>query len=352
MKAKVAIVSLRCNPAFIQHLIAYAKAVTELGHEVVLLLDPAYQHFTELREVAPILEPGANLCADSWTHAVFLNVALENRELADALRHQNTKILYVYHEPWQMSVSYLFGEGIKSTLKAILAHRTTIPMLRIANMVILESQFGLEAYQGSDARFNGACTSFPQIYDDEAPNDLPSLLAPKRYFAFIGALCHSHGFDQFVTFMQNSLEQGKNVTFLIASRNPFPAHILRSARLRPNLGNIEIRCGQPLTNDEMNRCYAESFCVWNIYRRSTQSGVLPKAFMFGTPVIASKLGSFPEYIEEGVNGRFATAEDHQGIQKALEEIRRNIGTYAANCRRTFVDTFFYRSRLTDLERLL
>ena len=138
--------------------------------------------------------------------------------------------------------------------------------------------------------------------------------------------------------------------FLIASRLPLPGTLLNDPTLRKNLDRIEIRCGRPLGNDEINRCYLESFCVWNIYRRSTQSGVLPKAFMFGTPVIASRVGAFPEWVEEGVNGRFAEARDCEGILAALEDIRNNIEGYATRCRQTFIEKFFYRSNLAAIQR--
>jgi glycosyltransferase involved in cell wall biosynthesis len=119
-----------------------------------------------------------------------------------------------------------------------------------------------------------------------------------------------------------------------------------------NSAKIEILCGKPLGNADINLCYAKSICVWNLYRTSTQSGVLPKAFMFGTPVIASKIGSFPEFIQEGVNGRFASARDHEGTWTAFEEIRSNLGMYAANSRKTFLETFYYRPHLGELGRLL
>jgi glycosyltransferase involved in cell wall biosynthesis len=219
-------------------------------------------------------------------------------------------------------------------------------------MVILASRNGLNEYLNADARFNRNFACFPLIYDDEAAGDVSELLPEKRYFGYIGNLCRAHGFDEYLSFMRYALQRGLDVRFLIASRNPLPGYILRDSRLRRNLDKIEIRCGWPLQNDEMNRCYAESFCIWNLYRRSTQSAVLPKAFMFGTPVIASAIGSFPEYIQEGVNGRFADARNNESVRTALEDIRSNISSYSANCRRTFLETFFYRSRLPDLEGML
>lgn len=352
MKGKVVLVSLRFNPAFTQFLIAYAKAVRELGHEASFLLDPTYARFPELVNVAPIFELGKAPLANSWTHAVFLNPSVENRELAAALKRDGTKILYVYHEPWQMSLRYLMDEGLLATLRAALAHHFTIPILKLADKVILASRYGLSQYQKADARFNRNPVYFPLIFDDDAPGDVAELLLQKRYFGYIGNLCRAHGFDQYLSFMRHALRRGTDLRFLIASRSPFPGHILNDPLISLNLDKIEMRCGRPLANDEMNRCYAESFCVWNIYRRSTQSAVLPKAFMFGTPVLASRIGSFPEYVRDGYNGRFAPGNDTESIGRALEDIRANPMRYVTSCRQSFTETFFYRSQLRDLSLLL
>jgi glycosyltransferase involved in cell wall biosynthesis len=349
--AKVVIVSLRFNPAFIQFLIAYGKAMRSLGHETAFMLDPGYRRFPELEAEAPVYsaEDGRQR---PWTHAVFLNPSVDNRELAGALKRSGTKILYLFHEPWQMSFRHLRTEGVGETMKAIVAHRATVPVLKLADTVILGSRHGLSVYEKSDARFNRSAVYIPLIMDDEAPADVTTNLERKQYFGFIGALGRSHGFDQYVSFMRWEIRRGGDLRFLVASRNPLPEAILKDPMLSRNRERIELRCGQPLNNEEMNCCYAECFCIWNLYRRSTQSAVLPKAFMFGTPVIASRVGSFPEYVQEGVNGRFAEADDSEGIQSALEDMRRNLGNYSQNCRRTFRGTFFFESQLPEIRRVM
>ena len=352
MKAKIAIISLRFNPAFIQHLIAYAKAARELGHEPEFVLDPAYRDFPELNLAVSHYETSTNTPTVAWRCAIFLNPSLKNQKLARALKQEGSKIFYVYHEPWQMSLDYLWSEGLVGTLKAIVAHHVTVPALRLADTVMVPSQYGLDKYQHSDARYNANGIYLPLMYDDEGPSAIAGFLLQKQYFGYIGSLCRSHGFDQYLSFIRYALQRDLRVSFLIASRNPLPVSITSDPLFSRNPERVKIRCGKPLGNDEINRCYAESICVWNLYRRSTQSGVLPKAFMFGTPVIAENIGSFPEFTQDGLNGRFASARDHEGIWIAFEEIRSNIAAYAANSRRTFLETFYYRARLADLRRLL
>jgi glycosyltransferase involved in cell wall biosynthesis len=108
-----------------------------------------------------------------------------------------------------------------------------------------------------------------------------------------------------------------------------------------------------LSNDEINEYYLKSFCVWNIYNCSTQSGVLPRAFMAGAAVIAKGNGSFPEFIRPGMTGEFvASGDDHEEIFQSAEKIRRETPRYVGECRKSFMGTFFYGANREKLAAIL
>ena len=348
---KVAVVSLRYNPAHLSHLTGFGKAFRELGYEVEYLLNPLYARFPELSVFAPVLPCQRGFSGGPYSHAVFVNVSAQNRSVATLLKQRGTRVLYVYHEPWKYSFDYLEGEGLKGWLSGALAHQVSKAMLKVSDAVILPSRYGAQIYAQGDIRHNRNAHVVPIMYDDECDGAL--FEGPvRKYFSYIGSICRAHGFDQYVAFMKYALARKLKLDFMIASKCPLPEYVLKDELIRGNLHRINIVCGRTLTSEEINKCYAESFCVWNLYRRSTQSGVLVKSFMFGAPVIASRTGSFIEFIRDGFNGRFASAEDLKGIASALEDIRENIAEYAAECRNTFLETFFYRANLSELERLL
>ncbi len=56
------------------------------------------------------------------------------------------------------------------------------------------------------------------------------------------------------------------------------------------------------------------------YREIYQSGVLLWAYSFGRPVLATRVGSFPECIEEGRSGWLVDKEDVPALQQALVHI--------------------------------
>jgi glycosyltransferase involved in cell wall biosynthesis len=352
LKGRICITSRRFNPAHVQHLIAYAKLSRELGIEPVFLLDREYQRFPELQRLAKVIGPESDLVSEGFTHALFYNASTENVKVASALKKNGTRILYVLHEPGQQALKFLWSEGITTGIRGLLAHSLSVPMIKTADLVLLASRFGLKIYNESDRKHNVHCDYFPLIYDDDVSGDVGALLSGKKYFAYLGSLCRAHGFDHYLSFMRDQLRLGSDLRFLIASRHVLPPEVEKDPILKANSEKLKIQCGRPLSNEEMNLAYAESFCIWNVYRRSTQSGVLPKAFMFGTPVLASSSGSFPEFVTDGVNGKFARGEDKQVIADSLYEIRSDMTNFATNCRKTFNKEFFYKSNLSRFDNLL
>lgn len=349
---KAAVVSLRYNAAHVSYLIGIGKAFRHLGYEVDYLLAPEYARFRELSAIAPIVPVNGNgLCANGHSQAVFLNPSIQNHSAAGLLKRSGARILYVYHEPWKYSLEYLIGEGPLRWARIALAHQASKLMLKVSDAVILPSRYAAGVYAEGDIRYNSNAHCIATMYDDEGGGDLPEL-ASRKYFSYIGAICTGHGFEQYVAFMKWALARGVDLHFMIASKDRLPEYVLKGDVVRDNQHRIEIVCGRALTSEEINRCYAKSFCVWNIYRRVTQSGVMVKSFMFGTPVVASCSGSFPEFVKDGFNGRFASSGDYAAIEAAVLDIRESLHEYTANCRKTFLETFFYKATLPEFERLL
>lgn len=346
---RVALVSLRFAPAFGSHLTAFAKAFIALGFKVELVLHRSYTDFAELTNLQATRVHCAGLPAESCEYAVFCNVSPQNSALAVRLKTRGTKILYVYHEPWLSASDYLLKEGFRQGIAGVIAHQLSVSMLKMSDAVLVPSAYGKRVYLQKDARYNGSVSYLPLLFDDEA--ETVSHTKDKVYVSYIGAICRAHGFDEYVSFMRESFLRGTKHKFLIASKSALPSYVLRDDVIAKNLSNVDTRCGHPMSTDEINSHYKRSICVWNLYRRSTQSGVLPKAYMFGTPVIASRTGAFPEFVNHGCNGRFAAAE-YAEIEAALKHIYDEIDMYASNARRTFLDTFFYKANLGKLRQIL
>lgn len=73
-----------------------------------------------------------------------------------------------------------------------------------------------------------------------------------------------------------------------------------------------------LSDDEMSYLNRACQVVLLPYKSASQSGIIPTSFMYGNPVIATKVGAMPETIKHGENGFLVNANDAQGYADAMK----------------------------------
>ena len=180
------------------------------------------------------------------------------------------------------------------------------------------------------------------IFDDEA--NKADLSVRKTTISYIGTVAVDHAFDKFVSFVEAAI-QGTWFTdyrFAIRTRSDIPETSMKKLRRLQSSGRLTITQGKPLITEEINLFYRESLVVWNAYNRSMQSGVLPKAFMFGAAVIVARAGE-SEFVEHEVTGMVvASNDDVDEIKRAVEKIVAEPTKFARACRAKFETTFYYK----------
>lgn len=88
-------------------------------------------------------------------------------------------------------------------------------------------------------------------------------------------------------------------------------------------------------NEEVHRYFQVSDCIITYYLTATPSGVESLAYNFEMPVLATRVGHFPETVKEGFNGYLAEPEDIDSMAaqmlKFLEHPieRENVGKAAS-----------------------
>lgn len=347
MKKKVCIASLSFNPSHVAHLVAFGKAFAEIGVDVGYMLHSGYKSFGSFPDIASLsyLGKAEPELLESFTHVLVYNPAVHNPGFTRAMKRRGCKVIYVYHEPSASIAGTWRRLGVRTTARLLISRFFSRRTLQNSDLIVLPSAEAWRNYQKADRRFNGCFLQMPLLFDDA----FGALRQPARTtFSYIGTISHAHAFDQFLDFMKYALRENLGIRFLIASRHKVPEHEV----IEQHKDSITLRCGRPLTEIEMNECYAQSLCVWNLYRFSTQSGVMANAFMCGAPVIASRTGAFLEFVKDGYNGKFANAADHREIAANFFEIAGAVGCYSKNCRQSFAENFHYRSQLGMLERIL
>lgn len=335
-KIKVLICSLHFGAGHTAHLSTYNKMINECGYEAALYLDKQYMDlFHEFTGNVFFEEEDAKaFCPDIvW----IWNVGLEDIHLIKVFKRLNAKIIYVLHEPY-MGLRDLMTEGSLIVRKTI-ANLVNFWICNHAEKIILCSPFAVKQTEKYMRNMLKKSIQFPLLFMDDMISDVE-----RKYFSLIGAFSHPHGSDLFLNFVKNS-EGNNEICFQIATRSDI-GNILKDKSLQRMIddGRLIIQQGRPLTEKEMNEAYRKSICTWNGYRHCMQSGVLANSFMQGTPVVATHLGSFDEYIKDGYNGAFIDNFTYESIFHAYQQIASNIDAISSNCRDTFLNNFYYKNQ--------
>jgi glycosyltransferase involved in cell wall biosynthesis len=353
---RAAVISAHYACAHASHMLALAQSLRAIGFAVTFILDEGYLSSSQLSligDTVPASQYHKDPARPLLDVAIFCNSAIKNHSLARTLRARKTRVLYLFHEPESVwNWKGLKSEGAMKALRFLCSTYYSIKTLRQASGVIVCSSYAHWLYQQNYLRFNRNVYVMPLLFDDEVGSErFEQMRSQKHYFGFVGTACKAHGFDAFVKFAKFSLGHGSDISFAIATRVDL-ASLLQSDQELAKLvkqGKIRMQHGRELSNEEINQHSLECFCIWNVYRRSTQSGVLPRSYMAGTPVLASRVGSFHEEVQPRFTGEFVDVnEDPAAILATVQNLREHAADYFDQCRKRFLEKFYFRANCNQL----
>ena len=343
---KAILISNRFNPGHLSHMLANRKLVTDVGYTVLFGWHKSFRVLSnnvfKNNEISKKI-----LITLKENDLVFLwfpsNAAVFDLLLVRLFT--NSTIVYIFHEPFSTFSSYRSsGFGFFKTVKITLVSIINYFLVSLSHKIILPSNTALLAYT---ARYDTikSHAQFPLMFDDESSGAILAV-EERQYIAYIGTVAEDHAFDEFVKFacyvLSNHLLAGGQ-KMLIATRSVLPSKIMAQLQNYVDTGLLVIQSGRPLSTEEINFFYASSFVVWNAYRRSMQSGVLPKAYMFGTPVIISS-SNRSEFFDNHITGiEVSNRYDCDEILCAVRLIIANFPAHSLACRTTFLEKFYYKA---------
>ena len=303
-----------------------------------------------LDSIEDILFDEKNIYEYSPDIAIFLNISVKIPSLMKKLKKRNCMCCYILHEPYS---------GFRDLLKEKEYFPKALPRIlvdclicRKSDMVLLPSKRASDNYKRYCMKYNRQYMIFPLIFPDE-PDKEGGKNQTRKYFSYIGSFSSSHNAKGYLAFMRYAYEKKLDIDFRIYTRSKLEEYMKDEfIRMMIDSGKLAVRQGSPMTTEEINQAYAQSICVWNVYHKSTQSGVLGNAFMLGTPVIASHVGVFEENIIDGYNGALIEkADDMEEIYEAYRGIAENIAWMEQNVRETYRKKYYYRSQMDTLSHL-
>jgi hypothetical protein len=341
---KAILASKRFNPGHISHIEANSRLLEEYGFHVRFSVHKRFLTFpgTSMkdREASASnylkLRNGDLLIVWFPSLSVLLNMLLV-RLLSSAT------VVYVYHEPYTSFASYRSaGFSRMKALKVAVISMVNRILCGLSHKIILPSArafHSLPVAKTNTTRY----AKINLLFFDEARADQLSM--PRTFISYIGTIAEDHAFDEFVRLLHASIcnETLLPYKFLIATRSNLPEKITAIIEHGVSSGRLVVQSGSPMTNDQINNFYSQSHVVWNAYKRSMQSGVLPKAYMFGTPVLMSAVNK-SEYFENGVHGALISDQyTFEEFESAIMKMQPNWPILSENCRTFFLQNFDYRA---------
>lgn len=245
----------------------------------------------------------------------------------------DVRIVCLYHEPHTEN-KLIYGPKRAVLLTAYEA--LSRGMANRSDAIILPSEHAGQTFERYFPRFRGQHRVIPLPYVDEACEEN----LERRYISFVGHLGNARqkGLDLFLEMAEKDENKSTEPAFqLITGDAPGPKlkDLSQSA-----LKNLRVVHREKLTDQEINRGIRESVAVVLLQRRVMQSGVLPMAFMNGTPVIVSDLEGFTQFVDDEVTGCILPVEPTLEQRfAAVERIRERVNEMSPRCRRTYEEQF-------------
>lgn len=331
----VLIISLNFHPGHVSHMVASYKQCEELGYKSIYYVHPAFISYlpadSSIISAVDGKRPKVNL-------AIFLFPSQKNLSLIWRLKRQGTKVVYIFHEPLApMKVYRTAGFSIKYLAKLWVIDHVSALTVRWSDYVLIPSRKAIKYYEDNNLYKNERYYYFPLMYSDECDNRYANM--PRTFFSYIGTVAADHSFDEYLQFVEWVVSKEKllDVKFLIATKSEFviPKSLQSSNR-------VTIHKGKPMSDEEINSYYSSSIAVWNAYARTTQSGVLAKSYMFGTPALVLRK-NLNEFTHDGQNVvAIENNANKEEIATAIKKIYNNQKDFSVECRKEFEKSFYYR----------
>lgn len=353
---KIFIVSLKLNPGHLAQVSGIYRTVGSY-HDVTAILSNGFERYNIISGDVSVLKYGfsdryfsilystvRSIAAAASSQSIFSHFKIVdlvvfqcphpiNIVIMRKLRKENPQVKFAswFHEYGEMSFSnYSPGQVVN-----LLLNKMLISLLRsLSDFIILSSPKTRNDYLIKYPEDEKKVVQVPLIFNDRSL----STTEERRYFSFIGVATKNKGIDIFFRIVTQAIAKGCNHKFLIVTKSNIDRYIdsLPAGFER----FLDVVTGGNITDSEIDRAIRSSIAVLYPARMVTQSGVVPVAFMHGTPVIGSNVIGLKDQIFEGVSGLLVEKfEDPNEWLKIMDDCIIRFDELTVNARRKFCEQY-------------
>jgi len=189
----------------------------------------------------------------------------------------------------------------------------------ISNKILFYSNFALKQYLEHNAKQNKILCSIPLKPYTYISTYRKFEQKENQYILFFGRISYYKGIDILIQSIKIVLLTYPNEQFLIAGDFQNNTNLLNEIKDEKNIKIIN----QHIEIEELAEIISKSKFIVCPYRDATQSGVLMTSFAMDKSVIATNVGSFPEYIEHGVNGLLSNPNHIDFAEEILAALNKD-----------------------------
>lgn len=323
---KIAIIHLGRKGAGPVYMLEMAKALYSQGHEVLYYASDSVENrlIVEQQGFKTRFFATYNSKIDYLLSIVFL---YKIKRVIDSIKNDNPDVVY-------SCMNDLWAPFIFPRLKGITRVKTI---------------HDVEIHEGNNTKFNiwwnNTCFKDAERFVILSRKFVPKLLERGIFKEQIAVIPHA-GFDYYTKFssvqtngLQNTnpiilffgridlykgisvllrafpkvLEKHPNAILRIAGNGNLQAEMPLIEQLK---GNIDLH-NRWIKDEEVNELFQDATFVVLPYTHATQSGVIPLAYAFSKPVVATKVGCLDEQVIEGETGYMCEGSDPIGLADGM-----------------------------------
>jgi len=353
------IVALKYSPVHINLCRAYGEPLRKQGWKVKYLLSNEFAWKTPPSQLDHTIFLGSSRTLTGVLWDTFANLTVHRQKIMVLLRSLSPSLIFfeaphpaniiiasyarrvnpqirlwaLLHEPFVREKQYY---GRRQGWVISVNHAITTFLLPFLDGVLVASEEAMTQFKERYRYFKGPVLKVPLLFEDRS--EIVNM--KRRYFSFVGFAALNKGIDIFFKMVEffAGHRQEKKWEFQIATSSDISGYLRKLSSSAQDC--LRVVNKRNLSDSEIDAAIRESYAVIAPYRYTTQSGVLPVAFMHGTPVISTAVGGLREFVIPGETGYIVENIDSWSEwERCFILVQENFEQLASRCRDFFLQHF-------------
>lgn len=277
---------------------------------------------------------------------IFTDSTIQSLQIAKLIKNRLKQLLvlhdvnphFTYFNPKQIIKVYIWKRMFKRSIN-------------LFRYIIFLSNSNKNKFDKKYINYKGNTIVIPlgaHLIKSQNENHITELLLEEEFLLFFGRLDKYKGIKTLLSayLLDNSNELPK---LIIAGKG-----ILTKCEISliNKLKDKVIVFNKYISEDEIIQLFTKSIALILPYKEASQSGVIPLAYQFKKPVIASDLPGLSEFVENNITGFLFKANDSLDLYNCLKKLKLCDASYLNMCKNAREYSLKYLDWDTNINKFL